>query len=265
MKVWVKYSLWTLLYLFLSAALVGYFFYAGKLRDEGKKLEVCKNIRVTLLDSSLNRFVTKTEVIDLIEQFNHSQTIGKSIDSLQLHNLEKLLESRSAIEKSQISVNREGIMNIDILQRVPVIRIETLNGGFYIDRTGYIFPLIENSSTYIPIVTGELPINITQERKLIGKDSVMWVKKLIDLGSFLMDNPFWNAQIEQIYFASPNVVEMYARVGEEKIIFGDLNYIEKKFKKLYAYYTNATPTLGWDKYSSINLSFKNQVVCKKKK
>lgn len=261
----VRNILWGSLYTLLAAALAAYFYYARSLREKERANEVCTSVKVTILDSSLNKFVTKKEVVDAVNSFNGGETIGKRIDSMKLKELEVLLGKKSAIAKCEAFITRTGVMNVQITQRRPVIRIEFESGGYYIDETGYIFPLITNSVSYIPVVTGDLPINISPERKLTGKDSTVWVRKFIELGKFLQNNPFWNAQVEQIYFDTPACAELYTRVGQQKIILGDITDLKKKFDKLYAFYINAIPEVGWDRYSSIDLSFKGQIVCKKDK
>ncbi len=261
----VRNILWGALYTFLLVTAGSYFYFAYILREKGRSEEVCKSFKVTLLDSSLNRFVTKDEVVDIIEGYHNGKTIGMKIDSVKLKDLEMLLNKKSAIKESEVFINRDGTVNIEITQRKPIIRIETLSGGYYIDESGYIFPLIENCTSFVPIVTGNLPVDITEKRELIGKDSVEWINKFVKLGKYLEQNAFWNAQIEQIYFEKENCAELYTRVGDQKIVFGDIKDIEPKFKKLYAFYLNALPELGWDRYSSIDLSFKGQIVCKKEK
>ena len=263
-KTW-KNILFGTLYLALTALLVLYFWSANGLNRQGKSKEVCRNIKVTLLDSALNRFVTPKEVIGLLNQFNGKNTVGTHNDSIKLSLLETLLNSQSAIKDCQIFVCRDGQMNIEITQRRPLMRIEANSGGYYLDETGYIFPLIENTSTYIPIISGNLPINISDTRQLIGKDSVMWINKFIAMGKFIENNPYWNEQIEQIYFAENKDAELYLKGCDQRIIFGDLKYIDEKFTKLYSMLNNALPEVGWDKYSSIDLSFKNQIVCKRNK
>ena len=39
--------------------------------------------------------------------------------------------------------------------------------------------------------------------------------------------------------------------------------MEIKFKKLELFYKNILPTKGWNYYESVNLKFKNQIVCTK--
>jgi cell division protein FtsQ len=82
------------------------------------------------------------------------------------------------------------------------------------------------------------------------------------LGSFLENDPFWNAQIEQIYIDSSGDIILSPRVGDHKIIFGDLKDMGTKFNKLYTFYKNIVPEEGWEKYSTVNLKYKDQIVCK---
>jgi cell division protein FtsQ len=48
-------------------------------------------------------------------------------------------------------------------------------------------------------------------------------------------------------------------------VFGDAKDFEEKFEKLKTFYTEGlNKTDGWNKYSTINIKYKNQVVCTKK-
>lgn len=249
-------------YTILLAALGGYFFFGTMLEKQGKTKEICRTIKVTLLDSSQNRFVTSDEVIEIIEGFM-GETVGKKNGDININLIEELLNKRSAIKMAQVSLTRRGKMSINITQRRPVLRIQTENGGFYVDQTEYIFPLIDNFTSYVPIVSGNIPIIINSEHR--GKaleDKENWVSAILYLGTFLDSNPFWNAQIEQIYVDTNGDILLCPRIGSHKIIFGDLNDIEEKFNKLYAFYKNVIPQEGWEKYSTVNLKYKNQIVCK---
>jgi cell division protein FtsQ len=47
-------------------------------------------------------------------------------------------------------------------------------------------------------------------------------------------------------------------------VFGTGDDIEIKFEKLMLFYKEGLSRVGWDKYSTINLKYKNQIVCTKK-
>ncbi len=245
----------------LLAALAAYFYGADILRETGRKNEKCSAIRVTLLDSALNKFVSKNEVVEIITGYDR-KVIGRRIDSINLQNIETALNKRSVVKESQVSVTRDGIMNVSITQRRPVIRIEGAEGGFYIDETAYFFPLIEKYTSYVPVVSGNLPVRISaEEQKIYGKDSTEWLDDMVSLGKFLESNPFWNSQIEQIYFDTNGDAVLSTRAGTQKIILGNLKDLPEKFEKLNAFYQCVIPKFGWDKYRVINLKYKKQIVC----
>jgi len=81
------------------------------------------------------------------------------------------------------------------------------------------------------------------------------------LAKYIDSNEFWKAQIQQITVGAD--IELIPSIGKHKIIFGDTQDIDKKFKKLYIFYTRGLSKVGWNTYSEINLKFENNVVCKK--
>jgi cell division protein FtsQ len=68
----------------------------------------------------------------------------------------------------------------------------------------------------------------------------------------------------QIYVDENGELLLIPRVGDQKIVFGKTDNIIKKFDKLSLFYRKGIVGNGWKKYSTINLKFKNQIVCTKK-
>ena len=70
--------------------------------------------------------------------------------------------------------------------------------------------------------------------------------------------------MEQIFVHPDNEVELIPRVGNHRIMLGTFEGFEEKLDKLQLFYEQAIPKVGWEKYSIINLKYKNQIVCTKK-
>jgi cell division protein FtsQ len=81
---------------------------------------------------------------------------------------------------------------------------------------------------------------------------------------YIDDDDFWSAQIDQIYVDSNNDIDLIPRVGNQLIHIGTTENIEGKLKNLAAFYDKVLPEVGWNKYSVINLEYKDQIVCKKR-
>ena len=81
---------------------------------------------------------------------------------------------------------------------------------------------------------------------------------------FLQEDDFWNDWIGQIYVDSDNNVELIPRVGNHKVVLGSFDDYLTKLENLRLFYEQAIPKVGWEKYSEINLKYKNQIVCIKR-
>ncbi len=257
----VTYILWT-----LTAALFGcYFYFASSVSEKGKKQESCIGIDVIILDSAVNNFITKADVADIITS-SKINPMGKEREWVDLPEIEKLLENRSAIRKSDAYIGTDGILKVEVTQRRPLLRIQTEQGGFYIDDTQYIFPLVETFTSYVPIITGNIPVKLKEgfRGKVRNKDRE-WIEDIICLGEYLDKHSFWNNQIQQIHIEDNGDFTFYTAVGDQKIIFGKIENIDYKFAKLKTYYDRIVPIYGWERYDQVNLKFSDQIVCTKRK
>ena len=90
------------------------------------------------------------------------------------------------------------------------------------------------------------------------------IKELYELGLFLKEHPFWDAQIQQINVTAAKDLELVPRVGEHIIFIGKPGNYEKKFDRLKTFYKKGLNQVGWNKYSRISLEFENQIICTKK-
>ena len=69
------------------------------------------------------------------------------------------------------------------------------------------------------------------------------------------------------YYKNLKRIKAFPKLGliktKQKIYFGNTDNMDNKFKKLELFYKNILPTKGWNYYESVNLKFKNQIVCNK--
>lgn len=246
----------------LLIALFGaYFYFASLLKVKGKENDLCTSVRVTIVDSTLNRFVSISEVEDLITQSN-LPSIGKPIKEVNPYLLEELLKKRSAIKESDVAIDRDGVLHIEITQRRPLLRIESSNGGFYVDENCYVFPLVNTFTSYVPIVTGDIPLSLNSNlRGKLNEKEEEWLSLMLKIGEYIEKDPLWRAQIQQIDIQNNGDIVLYTRVGDQTIVLGNGENFKENFHKLELFYRNIVPLKGWNRYSTINLKYLDQVVC----
>jgi cell division protein FtsQ len=89
-------------------------------------------------------------------------------------------------------------------------------------------------------------------------------RDLYKTAQYIKSDTLWDAQIEQIVVDQKNDIELIPRVGNQRIVLGNADSLEKKMKNLLLFYKKAMPQVGWDTYKTINIKYTNQIVCEKR-
>ncbi|MBD3749211.1 MAG: cell division protein FtsQ [Sphingobacteriales bacterium] len=227
---------------------------------EVKKAESsCKKINVILPG---NQFFVERSEVDAILNENGGLLVGRRLDGINIQDLENKLKANPFIEYAKVYLDMDGVLHADVRQRVPILRIFNLSGqDFYIDQNGLKVPLSDHFTPRVLVANGEIVESFDGKvdtlKNQMGKD-------LFHMAQFIDKDPLWANQIVQLYVDDKNDIELVPRVGNQRIIFGDVDGMETKFRNLKLFYKKAIPKVGWDAYSIINLKFDGQIVCVKR-
>lgn len=259
MKKVAKYMLYVGLSTILLACIIAAYI-AGV---QSRKPLVCKGIRIEVLDSAQNSFVTTSDVSKYLDK-SYGKLIGMPLDSIDLVKVEKAVDSRSAVLKSQAYVTRDSILNITVTQRKPVVRFQKKDGGFYADAEGYIFPLQSSYASHVQIIDGEIPLaaNSGYKGDIEDPKEKAWFKSVMNVVNFIEGSKTWKGKIVQISVDKKGELILVPREGNEKFLFGQPNSLAEKFGKMEKYYTTIIPEKGSERYRTVDVRFANQIVCK---
>jgi len=244
----------------------------GFVNAEQKEV-VGKSINVIVTNESENSFIDENVVGSYLND-RKDFVINQKLKDIRVVEIENALNAHPAIEKADVSVDINGRAEIKVTQRKPVVRIMNTQGeSYYIDSNGKLMPLSDNYSARVPFANGLIiegyssfynySINKIEEDTILNKlcviDNVFRVAEYVEKDSLL------NSMIQQIHVNAKKEIELYATIGNHKIVFGNSDDISEKFKKLKMFYKDGLNSIdAWNKYSIINLKYKNQVVCTKK-
>ena len=89
------------------------------------------------------------------------------------------------------------------------------------------------------------------------------IQEALPLLNFLRQNEFWRAQIAEVVIYQDGQIDLQPTVSDLAIEFGYPADIEKKFSHLMDFYRQVPPETGWNKYRSVSLKYRGQVVAKK--
>jgi cell division protein FtsQ len=235
---------------------------AGLVADRQQAL-VCHSLQIKVRDSAVSRFITPAAVSRILAR-DAGKITGEYMANLDACHLEQLLNRNSVVRNTEVFSSIDGVLHVDVYQRRPLVRLQTPTRGFYIDETGYIFPLSGVYTSYVPVVTGNIPAGIAPGYKGPLPAREKFLQQLYDFARFLDKHAFWASQIVQVHVKSPSDITLVPREGREAIHLGALDGFEYKLGKLEAFYRNARPAGLKSPYSDIDLRYGNQVICKRK-
>ena len=205
--------------------------------------------------SSENRFLNSEEIFDLTNDIINDSSI------IDLNYLEEKIKSNKFIKDIEIYNNLNNVVNININQFKPYARlINNIGDDYYIDKNGEIFPVSNKYSERVLLIFFKNYKNIDKEKNINFFQNGNEIFKLIN---YINGNDFYKKQISQINVLKDGEIIMIPQITKQKIYFGNTDNMEIKFKKLELFYKNILPTKGWNYYESVNLKFKNQIVCNK--
>ncbi len=231
----------------------------------------CNKINVVILDSANNRFVDRNDVVSVFER-EQKEILGYPVTSINTKDLEVLLNSHWSIKNAEVYTQIDGSLFVEVVQRKPLIRVIDRNrNSYYIDEDGIVMPLSDKYASHILIANGNIePLerSVYENVKIVVTGDTAEAHKILgnlyNLAEYIHQDPFWSAQIVQVYVNSNYEFELIPRVGAHVILLGDISDFRKKFDKLKTLYINGFNNVGWNDYNKINLKYKNQIICTKK-
>ena len=211
----------------------------------------CADVELVIRDTVYAGFITKKEVLSMLRK-QKLNPVGKDVKDVNTARLEEILSTHPLIDRVECYKTPSGKVCVEVSQRIPILRVMSSRGeNYYLDNKGTVMPPAARCVPHVPLATG-----------YIEKSFAM--KELYKFGVFLEQNPFWDAQIEQIYVHTDQNVELVPRVGDHLIYLGKLKDYERKLEHVKTFYKKALNQVGWNKYSRINVEFDNQIICTQK-
>jgi cell division protein FtsQ len=240
MKWWKSIKLWALLTLLIAGVMLVWAkrkFYQQNL--VGIQAEVYPK-------QGLYFYRTDQIVAEAEEYLQEGQWLRRASGEVPIPELEAHLASLPGIRRSEVNTDLAQNLHIKVWLQEPILRVEPNRGpGYYIDRDGERFPVMDQYTAHVPIAGG----NISEDM-----DSIVYT-----LGVLVHENPFWKAQVEQIFVDKANSIVIVPKWGNHRILLGKGEDLEGKLKIVRSFYQQALNTKGWDKYKEIDVRYNGKI------
>lgn len=221
-----------------------------------KNNDLLSGVSIQISGVQDNYFIDKKDVLTIIEGVYQKKLEGVKLNSLNLTLMESTLEKDKWIRNAELFFDNNNVLQINISEKEPIARIITLSGAsFYLDNQLERLPLSDKFSARLPVFTS-FPTDVAV---LTKRDSLL-LQDIKILSEYIKLHPFWMAQIDQVDITPNNTFEFIPKLGNQIIRFGNADLYQEKFNNLLAFYKKVQTRVSWNRYSVIDVQFKNQVV-----
>ncbi|MDR2042307.1 MAG: cell division protein FtsQ [Tannerella sp.] len=234
----------------LAVVLLGCLIFTLFIRESSEEQTVCRSLVVVIRDSVDRAFLREREVVALLKNAR-LHPVGRPVHRINTDSIEKVVAKNELVATVNAYKTASGKVKIEITQKAPILRVFDGKGSYYIDDLGRTMSANYRYATRLPVAGGKIQKSFA-------------TTELFKFALFLQKHTFWNHQVEQIYVHSEKEVELIPRIGNCRILLGSFENFEEKMERLQLFYEQAIPKTGWEKYETINLKYKNQIVCTKK-
>lgn len=252
----VKNILSIVVWVLTAAALVALFVFARENYLE-KPIQ-----SVTLIPESDSGFVKQSVLHDEIA----AMCVNKKVGTANMLEILQKLNNNPWIESNTSYIDLDGHLNVSFKEYEPQLRIFGKDGrSVYLTNEGTVIPSSRIYTPYVLIANGNFDLqndstayqlndSIQQDINLIK--ALQWFKAI-------HSNNFIKNCTGQLYCNSKNEFELTVRGIEAKVIVGDTCNAADKLKRLETFMKQRINNQETKTFKSINLKFKNQIVCTK--
>jgi cell division protein FtsQ len=238
------------------------FFFAASANSEH-----CTRILINITDSSDYHFVTRRHLMDLVYG-NSSMILGRPLRDVPITDIEGRIKTLKELKEAEVYTAIDGTLHVYVNQRNPVMRVIPDEGGdFFVDEDGYVFRRRNLYNPRLHIIQGNIDITPAMLDSVSILDTIIKntiLKDIYHFVDYIRGDSFWSAQIDQIYVSGKNEIDLIPRVGNHIVHLGTFENYKDKMRNLEAFYKKVLPEVGWEKYSLINLEFRDQIVCRRR-
>lgn len=261
----VQYGAWTLV-------LVALVFSLGFVSQSERKT-VVERLDIEILNNDENLFLNENDVMGYMQE-RCEPIKGQTYSNISLPEIEKVLNQHPSVENAEVAATYQGELKVRVKQRSPLVRIINKSGeSYYIDDRAMLMPLSDKYTARVLVANGELFEPYDRRYSYSVEDiaksaSFRELSKLDDIyamARYIQSDSLLNALIHQIHVNQDGDLEVFPVFGCQRIVFGDTSNLVEKFNKLKLVYSQGMNRVdGWNLYSSLNLKYRNMVVCTKK-
>ena len=200
-------------------------------------------------------FVPKDKIVSILDNYFTKESLN-----INFNDLEKKIKSNPHIKKVTLYKDLTGNLNVIVNQFQPIARIVYENKSKkYFDIDGEIFPTSLGYSHRVLLIFLTSKINFLNN----NLNNTEFGVDLLNMVKYIESDKFLSKIVSEIEVDNFKNIIIRPQISKQKIIFGYPDDLVNKFRKIKIFYEDIAPAKGWNTYSSVNVKYRNQIICDK--
>ena len=200
-------------------------------------------------------FVPKDKIVSILDNYFTKESLN-----INFNDLEKKIKSNPHIKKVTLYKDLTGNLNVIVNQFQPIARIVYENKSKkYFDIDGEIFPTSLGYSHRVLLIFLKSKINFLNN----NLNNTEFGVDLLNMVKYIESDKFLSKIVSEIEVDNFKNIIIRPQISKQKIIFGYPDDLVNKFRKIKIFYDDIAPAKGWNTYSSVNVKYRNQIICDK--
>jgi len=194
--------------------------------------------------------------------------VGMPLGEIDTRSIEDAVLELPYVKNASVYKTIDRKLIAEVTERVPAVRLIDARGNHAVmDTEGYLLPVSSDKVARMPVISGAFSLSgeAIKGRFHVSDEAVdARLNGCFRYAEQLRSDPFWSAQLQHTVVDAKGNFTAHPQVGNHTIVFGYPVRLNEKFDALSVFYKKGMDASRWNKYSTINLKFKDQIVCTKK-
>ncbi len=235
--------------------------------DREHRTGTCREFAVEVLNPTDLSLLTAEEIRELVIR-EIGDPEGKPVGMIDLDRLENKMRGNPYISACEVFITLDNHIELKAMVREPLVRVINSDLQQYLlDYHGYMMPLKPAHPYHLLIANGAIPDRFPAldktEKPISMLPDTSALRQVYPVAYHIAQDDFLSSFIDQVYVNENGDIELVPKLGHQEIILGDGQDAAEKLENLKMFYLKIMNKINWNTYKTINLKFKNQVVCSK--
>lgn len=219
--------------------------------------QLCRAFEITVEGgegAGVQKFVTPGELARELDSLPEKAP-GMALANINTQSIRRHLLSLDKIEDAEVVRYTDGTIRVKATPIIPVARIFDSGESYYINRAGKRVSADARYHKDVPVIEGHFD----------AADTTFTPASLLPLLNYIAGDSIWNAYISMIKVKSPSDIILVPVIREHVVNIGAPTDFDDKFARLKRFYSEVLPLQGWEKYDTLTLKWKGQLVATKRR